>query len=114
MPLSLARILDARGAQRLALSPDAATLYYVTDLTGTMQLWRTPVGGGMPMRLTYECDRVGAYGLSPAYGADEGGDERWQIWLMRDDGGDARRLTARRERIHHVVDWTPDGGAVLV
>ena len=118
MPPSLTRILDARGAQRVALSPDGATLYYVTDLTGTMQLWRTPVDGGMPLRLTYECDRVGAYRVSPdgaliAYGADEGGNERWQIWLMRNDGSDARPLTRRHDRIHHVVDWTHDGRAIL-
>jgi len=97
MPPSLIRILDARGASRLALSPDAGTLYYVSDLTGTMQLWSVPVAGGVPQRLSYEADRVGAYSLSPdgtkiAYGADEGGDERWALWVMNADGADARRL----------------------
>jgi len=75
VPPSLTRILDARGASRLALSPDAGTLYYVSDLTGTVQLWSVPVAGGVPRRLSYEADRVGAYSLSPdgariAYGAD--------------------------------------------
>jgi dipeptidyl aminopeptidase/acylaminoacyl peptidase len=111
----LKRILDARGAQRVALSPDAGTLFYVTDVTGTMQLWSVPTAGGMPVRLTYECDRVGAYHVSPdgahvAYGADEGGDERWALWVMRTDGSVARRLTDRADRIHHVAGWTPDGG----
>jgi dipeptidyl aminopeptidase/acylaminoacyl peptidase len=32
---------------------------------------------------------------------------------MRADGGDARRITERPERIHHVVDWTADGSAIL-
>ncbi|HTD63176.1 MAG TPA: S9 family peptidase [Verrucomicrobiae bacterium] len=119
MPPSLIRILDARGASRLALSPDAGTLYYVSDLTGTMQLWSTPVAGGAAQRLSYEADRVGAYGLSPdgtkiAYGADEGGDERWALWVMKADGTGARRLSTVRDRIHHVVEWTPDGRGVLV
>lgn len=118
MPPSLARILDARGAARVALSPDAATLFYVTDLTGTMQLWSVPTAGGVPRRLSYEADRVGAYRLSPdgshvAYGADEGGNERWATWVMRADGAGARRITERPDRIHHVVDWTPDGRSVL-
>lgn len=118
MPPSLARILDARGAQRVALSRDAATLFYVTDLTGTMQLWSVPVAGGIPRRLTYEADRVGAYHLSPdgshiAYGADEGGDERWALWVMRADGSGARRLSDRPDSIHHVVGWMPDSTAVL-
>ncbi|OLC21897.1 MAG: hypothetical protein AUH33_00880 [Chloroflexi bacterium 13_1_40CM_68_21] len=118
MPPSLTRILDARGAARLALSPDAATLFYVSDLTGTMQLWSVPVAGGVPSRLSYECDRVGAYQVSPggsqlAYGADEGGDERWAIWVMDTDGTGARALTGRPDRIHHLAGWTPDGRALL-
>src|SRR2546430_13670604 len=32
---------------------------------------------------------------------------------MRADGTDARRLSDRRDRIHHVVDWTADGRGVL-
>jgi len=119
VPLSLIRILDARGASRLALSPDGGTLYYVSDLTGTVQLWRVPIGGGVPRRLSYEADRVGAYRLSPdgariAYGADEGGDERWALWVMNADGGDARRVSTQADRIHHVIDWTADGRGVLV
>jgi hypothetical protein len=118
MPPSLIRILDARGASRLALSPDARTLYFVSDLTGTVQLWSVPVAGGVPTRLSYEADRVGAYRLSPdgthiAYGADEGGDERWALWVMKSDGTDARRLSTQPDRIHHVVGWTPDGAGVL-
>ena len=119
MPPSLTRILDARGASRLALSPDAGTLYFVSDLTGTVQLWSVPAAGGVPRRLSYEADRVGAYRVSPdgariAYGADEGGDERWALWVMNADGSDARRVSTQADRIHHVVDWTPAGDAVVV
>ena len=117
MPLSLTRILDARGASRVALSPDARTLFFVSDLTGTVQLWSVPIAGGVPRRLSYEADRVGAYRLSAdgrriAYGADEGGNERWAIWVMNADGTEARRISTQADRIHHVVAWTPDG-AVL-
>jgi dipeptidyl aminopeptidase/acylaminoacyl peptidase len=119
VPPSLTRILDARGASRVALSPDAKTLYFVSDLTGTVQLWSLSVVGGVPRRLSYEADRVGAYRLSPdgaqiAYGADEGGDERWAVWVMNADGTAARRISTQPERIHHVVAWTPDGSGVLV
>src|SRR5205823_13173805 len=98
VPPSLIRILDARGASRLALSPDAGTLYYVSDLTGTMQLWSVAVAGGVPRRLSYEADRVGAYGLSPggrkiAYGAGGGGDGGWARWGMNADGTHAPRVS---------------------
>jgi len=98
VPPSLIRILDARGATRVALSADAGTLYFVSDLTGTVQLWSVPAAGGVPRRLSYEADRVGAYRVSPdgtqiAYGADEGGDERWALWVMNADGTGQTRVT---------------------
>jgi len=118
VPPSLARILDARGATRVRVAPDESWLCYVTDVTGTPQLWRVSTAGGMPKRLTFDCDRVGAYRISPdgrriAYGSDNGGDERWQIWAMDADGANARQLTERDDRIHHLTDWTADGRALL-
>jgi dipeptidyl aminopeptidase/acylaminoacyl peptidase len=118
VPASLERILDARGATRVRIAPDASWLGYVTDITGTPQLWRIPTAGGIPRRLTFECDRVGAYRISPdgkriAYAADTGGNERWQIWVMDADGANARRLTDRDDRIQHLNAWTADGRALL-
>lgn len=114
------RILAARGATRVRIAPDQTWLCYVTDVTGTPQLWRAPLrGGGTPRRLTIDRDRVGAYRISPdgrriAYGADAGGNEKWQLWVMDADGGDPRRLTDRDDRIHHLRAWTHDGRALLV
>ena len=118
MPASLDRILDARGATRVRIAPDESWLCYVTDITGTPQLWRVPTNGGVPRRLTFECDRVGAYRISPdgkriAYGTDSGGDERWQLWVMDADGANARRLTDRDDRIHHLGAWTADSRSLL-
>ena len=119
MPPSIARILDARGAGAPRLSPDGRWLCYATDLTGTQQLWRVALGGGMPERLTFECDRIGAYKLSRdgariAYAADSGGNEKWQLWVVNADGTRARRLTERGDRIHHIVDWSPRGDALYL
>ncbi len=119
MSAPIARILEARGATRVRVSPDERWVCYVTDLTGSPQLWRVPASGGMPARLTFDCDRVGAYRFSPdgsriAYGADQGGDEKWQLWVMDADGGNARRLSERDDRIHHLRAWTHDGRGLLV
>jgi dipeptidyl aminopeptidase/acylaminoacyl peptidase len=119
VPTAIGRILDARGATRVQIAPDGTWLGYVTDVTGTPQLWRVATAGGMPTRLTFDCDRVGAYRISPdgtriAYGADAGGNERWQIWVMNADGTGARQLTDQGDRIHHLRAWTKDGRSVLV
>lgn len=119
MPIDIGRILDARGATRVRFSPDGAWLYFVTDRTGTPQLWRISTSGGTASPLTTDRDRVGAYRISPdgrhvAYGADSGGDERWQIWVMAADGGNSRPLTSAADRIHHLRAWTADGRALLV
>jgi dipeptidyl aminopeptidase/acylaminoacyl peptidase len=119
VPPTIARILEARGSSAPQLSPDARWLYYLTDLTGTQQLWRVPVGGGVPQRLSFECDRVGDYRLSSdgsriVYATDAGGNEKWQLWAMDADGTHARALTSDPDRIHHVVDWSPRGDALYV
>jgi dipeptidyl aminopeptidase/acylaminoacyl peptidase len=111
-------ILAARGATRVRFSPDGAWLAFVTDRSGTPQLWRVPTAGGAAERLT-DHDRVGAYRFSPdglriAYGADAGGSELWQIWVMDADGKNARRLSERDDRIHHLRGWTADGRSLLV
>ncbi len=118
MPAAMTAILDARGATRVRFSPDGAWLAFVTDRSGTPQLWRIPTAGGEAQRLT-DHDRVGAYRFAPdgrriAYGADVGGNERWQIWVADADGGNARKLTERDDRIHHLRAWTTDGRSLLV
>ncbi|MGH2498856.1 MAG: TolB family protein, partial [Candidatus Limnocylindria bacterium] len=107
-----AATLAARGAQRPALSPDGATLYYASDRSGTMQLWSLPVAGGEPRPLTGE-DRIGRYRLSPdgariAYAADRGGNERWQLSVVPSGGGAPAAVTDAPDRMHHLVGWSPD------
>src|SRR5207245_1455628 len=117
VPPSLSRILDARGAQRVALSPDGGTLYFVTDLTGTMQLWSLRLGDGPALRLSYECDRVGAYRVSP--------DGRAVVTTNRDRSdhnhltlvapeGSSRRLTPDEPEAMYAAAHAFDGGVLAV
>src|SRR6266851_4342928 len=103
---------------RRALAPAAVARRFARVASGRAPR-RVPIDGGMPARLTFDCDRVGAYRISPdgqriAYGADEGGNERWQVWVMNADGTGARRLTADDDRIHHLRAWTQDGRSLVV
>ena len=116
MTTSIEAILGAYGAQRPQLTPDGRVLFFCSDRTGRMQLWRVALAGGEPVRLT-DVDRVGPYGLSPdgtwlAYAADVGGNERWQLHVMPAEGGAACDLTREPTRMHHFSGWSPDGRTV--
>lgn len=115
---SINAILDARGAFRPRFSPDGRTLFFCTDRTGTVQLWRFDRGGDEPRQLSQHVDRVGGYRVSPdghliAFGADLGGDERWQLHVVGAHGAGQRGLTSNAGPIRHLVDWMP-GGRELV
>jgi len=86
---SVARFLNVRAAHLPTFSPDGRSVAFVTDITGIQQLWQVPVDGGWPEQLTFSDDRVmlGLYGYhSPdvVFGMDSGGDERQQIFRLRE------------------------------
>jgi len=86
---SVARFLNVRAAQLPRFSPDGRSVAFVTDITGIQQLWQVPVDGGWPEQLTFSDDRVmlGLYAYhSPdvVFGMDSGGDERQQIFRLRE------------------------------
>jgi dipeptidyl aminopeptidase/acylaminoacyl peptidase len=111
---SLRNYLEMRAAAPANFSPDGSSVLVQSNLTGTMQLYRVPTGGGDLVPLTDFDEPVGgAYlptGSDIVVSRDEGGNERHQLWLMADEpGADLRPLVNDPEHIHRVGGARRDG-----
>ena len=83
--MELSDLLEARTATPVGFAADGASVYVLSDLTGTLQLYRVPVAGGEPKRLTDVPEPVRAYPIPGrrelVVSVDAGGNEREQLYL---------------------------------
>ena len=115
----LDRYLSVRTASAGAHTADCSRVAFLTDVTGTAQLWSVPAGGGWPDQASFGGDRV--LGLLPsagdprvvAFARDEGGNERAQLHVVAPDGTGERALSVDPDAIHRLGAFTPDGRWLL-
>src|SRR5215212_502739 len=95
------QFLSARSAYGATVDAAGDRLYFVSDLTGSPQLWsvRTDTPNAWPEPVAVNLDRVLFATPSPkpgrlVFGADVGGDERLQLYLVDGPGRAPRALTA--------------------
>ncbi len=108
------RFLSVRSAYDASFSPDGERVAFIGDYTGAPELWAVPVEGGWPDQLTFFRDRVMTGRYSPLrdeilVGRDVGGNEREQLFLLREEGADLDQLTDAPDAIHTFGAWSPDG-----
>lgn len=113
----LERYLHVRTAYQPSFSPDGRRLAFLTDITGLPQVWIVDAAGGWPEQLTFGTDRVSAVAFSPAddwllFSRDAGGNENTQLFLLRADGTEERRLTHDDGAMHIFGGWSADGQRV--
>ncbi|GAA1847274.1 S9 family peptidase [Microlunatus capsulatus] len=123
-PVALAHALvDAWGSWGPTLDPDCRRIAFVSDRSGTPCVWvdDLPVDGAepAPVRLALSEDPVVAVSWSADGGwlavcvATDGG-VRTQVWVVRPDGSQARRLAGSRETHAELGPWTRSGHRVVV
>ncbi|NIM52283.1 MAG: amidohydrolase family protein [Gemmatimonadales bacterium] len=115
------------GATRLAgigtpaFSPDGANLAFGTgahrafrlSVAENARLWEAPSSGGPARPLTRAEQRA----VTPAYSPDGAtlaffapdSSARWQVWVQRRNGTEARQLTSHEDMAIRRLRWTPDG-----
>lgn len=110
------------GPSALAFSPDARTLAYVSDRSGTYCAWTIPVAGGQPAQaLAVEGGAVRSLCWSASgdlIGAvDRGGSERWQLYVTRPDERIEPLSVSDGDAVQHLLSWnaaSPDGKRLAI
>jgi dipeptidyl aminopeptidase/acylaminoacyl peptidase len=105
------RYLSVRSAFGATFAPDG-TLAFRIDTTGTPQVWTLSEPGAWPEQRTACDERVTFASFSPerpelAFGMDEGGNERQQLYRL-DPDGTVRNLTDTDAK-HRWGGWSHDG-----
>jgi Tol biopolymer transport system component/DNA-binding SARP family transcriptional activator len=98
-----------------AISPDGIWLYYHSDRGGISDLWRAPLAGGNPERLTFGSAMNFAPAVSPdgrelAFHSLREGNR--DIFVMPAAGGPAVPVSTSPDQ-EGVPAWSPDGGSLL-
>ena len=94
---TIQQYLNIKSASSPAFSPDGKTLAYLSNASGTTQVWTVGLDAGTPRQLTKFDDNVSfvrwlANG-ELLFGKAKGGDENTQFLLMKADGTGIRALT---------------------
>jgi dipeptidyl aminopeptidase/acylaminoacyl peptidase len=123
-PVDFARFLNIRSAIAPVVSPAGDHVAFLSDITGTYQVWSVPAAQeqAWPRQLTFFADKVWElHGTAAAPHlvavGDVGGNERQQFYLIdsygvQADGTEAhnvRRLTTGDDAIHRFGAFSRDG-----
>ncbi len=122
------QLVDAYGAWAPMMTSDASRVAFVSDRTGSPQLWVQDVpepGGALPEArlIPLGPDPVLAVGWSPddqwiSCSVATGGGVRTEVWVTRPDGTDARRVAGGAHPVHggHAVlgPWAREGHGLVV
>jgi len=113
MSFPFERFLNIRRAHSASLRSDGERLTFLTDITGTDQLWVLDGPTQWPRQLTFYDDRLMFAEYHPsepiiAFGKDQGGNEEQRIFAVSDRGGLAERLSPTDAK-HLWGGFSPEG-----
>jgi len=99
-------------------SPDAKKIAFLTNLSGSPQVWVVSAIGGWPDQVTAFDDPVSGLRWSPdgawlAVQVAPGGGLNEQIYVLRPDGTGLRLLTEGGSTNNWLGEWTPDSKALV-
>ena len=114
---TIQQYLNIKSAGSPSFSPDGKHLIYLTNTTGTSQIWLTSISGGTPTQLTNYDDNISfarwvPNGSGIVFGKARGGDENSQFFWMKPDGTGVRELTNDPKVRHNFGLISDDGDAI--
>lgn len=117
MGYTVEQYLNIRSAGSPTFSPDGKHIAYLTNVTGTSQVWMTDLTGGQPRQITDYEDNVSFVrwlpdGKALIFGKARGGDENTQFYYMPTDGSEPRALTSDPKVRHNFGEISADGRVI--
>lgn len=116
-PLDLAVLMRAGGVTGLDVSPDGRWVVCGATAKGPSRLYVQPIEGGAAREITSGEEAASNPEWSPrgdliAFLQDVGGDENYQVYVMRPDGSERKNLTNATGKLHENHSWSWDGTRV--
>jgi Tol biopolymer transport system component len=114
---SIERYLNIRSASSPALSSDGNKLAYLTNITGTSQIWFVDSRGGYPEQITSFNDNVSFVRWLPdgkglIFGKAIGGNENTQFYWLSADGSEVKTLTDSPKVRHNFGEISDDSSKI--
>lgn len=111
---TIQQYLSIRSASSPSLSPDGRKLAYLSNASGTSQVWIKDLSTGEVQQLTFYEDNVSFVSFSPkgdglVFGKARGGDENTQLFWVSVDGKQIKQLTNSPGIRHNFGGWLKDG-----
>ena len=116
-PIPFSRYLNVRSAHSPAWLENGQRVAFLTDITGTPQVWTVDANGGWPDQLTFFTEKVWTLSAAPdglrlICTRDIGGNERYQMFLVDRKGVEVKRISQDMNAIYHFGAWSQDGNRI--
>ncbi len=114
---SIKDFLETKTAFGPSFSPDGSKIAYLSNLTGTWQVYIIPTEGGEPIQLTNFDDNVTFVSFSPKenliiFGKSEGGNENTQLYFLESETKKISSITDKKDTRYNFSSWSYDGSLI--
>lgn len=112
---SIQDFIEIKSSLSPSFSPDGSTISFLSNLTGTFQIYIMPTKGGSAEQVTFFIDPISFAVFCPTqneilFGKAENGNENTQLYLYSLETKQIKEVTNNPKVRHNFGSWSRDGG----